>query len=86
MIVDLVLGMVLVYLNLCILNKVGVKCKLYVKEEFGDLWQGEGISLGCDMDVSFGYDMKVKWLKDWDSSGMFDSSLLKDFSKWDESF
>lgn len=37
-IVDLVLGMVLVYINLCILNKLGVKCKFFVKDEFGDLW------------------------------------------------
>lgn len=85
-IVDLVLGMALAHSNSCILNKVGAKCKSYVKEESGDLWQGEGTSSGCDMDASLGYDMKVKRLKDWDSSGTSDSSLLKDFSKWDESF
>lgn len=86
-IVDLVLGMALAHSNSCILNKLGAKCKSYVKEESGDLWQGEGSSLnGTSSGEIDGYDMKLKRLKDWDNSGTSDSSLLKDFSKWDESF
>ena len=88
-IVDLVLGMALAHSNSCILNKLGAKCKSYVKEEPSDLWQGESSNHyrtgSGDMDASLGYDMKFKRLEDWDS-GTADSSQLKDFSKWDESF
>lgn len=87
--VDLVLGMALAHSSSCIFNKPGAKCKSYVKEEFGDLWQGETSSLyrksSGDFDAGLGYDIKFKRLEDW-NSGTSDSDHLKDFSKWDESF
>lgn len=87
-IVDLVLGMALAHTNSCILNKPGAKCKSLVKDESGDSWQGEGSSLhslgSSGSYASLGYD-NFKRLKDWES-GSSESSQLKDFSKWDESF
>lgn len=88
-IVDMVIGMALAHSNSCILNKLGAKYKSCVKEEeSGDLWQGEGNSSlygtsSGEIDASFhGYDVKYKRVKDWETS----DSVLKDFSKWDESF